>query len=93
MIMITGKFDIDPAQRAAFLGFAQDWVAHERGQAGCLGFNIYEDVSAANSFLMLEQWDDEDALDAAAESESSEANEERLNSFIVGEPTFEQFEF
>lgn len=93
MIMITGRFQIDPEQREAFLAFARDLVPGERQEPGCLQFDMFEDVNTPNAFLMLEQWEDRDALDAHTETEKFEENDSRLESFILGEPSWDEYEF
>jgi quinol monooxygenase YgiN len=93
MIMITGRFQVDPAKRKDFLAFAQAMVGRERSSKGNISFDIYEDVTALNSFLMLEQWESEDILDQHQEGEEFDRNEEMLNSFILGEPSWDEYVF
>ncbi|MDX2160086.1 MAG: putative quinol monooxygenase [bacterium] len=93
MVMITGRLPVDPAQRDAFLAFARELVPHERTQPGCLAFDIFEDVTAPNQFLMLEQWESEEALDDHTSTDAFDANEARLNSFLIGEPAWDEYQF
>jgi quinol monooxygenase YgiN len=93
MIMVTGRFEIDPIKRGTFLDFARALVEQELLEPGCLDFAIYEDISTPNTFLMVEQWADADAMDAHSETDTFQFNDERLNSFMVGEPEFEEYEF
>lgn len=93
MVMITGRFDILPEMRQEFLAFAHDLIAHERGVRGCRSFDIFEDVAVENRFLMLEQWDNETALDRHAETEAYAENDARLESFMAGEPMWDEFVF
>lgn len=93
MILVMGRYNIDPVQREAFLTFARELVAHERQQPGCLAFDIFEDVTTPDAFLMMEQWKDEEALDAHTNSEAFERNDAALNEFIVGEPSWDEYLF
>ncbi|HLU08893.1 MAG TPA: putative quinol monooxygenase [Oceanobacillus sp.] len=93
MILVIGRFSIDPAQREAFLTFAREMVDQERQTHGCIAFDIYEDVTTPNAFLMMEQWEDEEVLDAHTSSEEFERNETALNEFIVGEPSWDEYQF
>lgn len=93
MILITGRFQVDPAQREAFLQFVHELVPRERRQAGCLNFDVYEDAITHNSFLMLEQWEDSDVLDAHSESLEFETNDAKLDSFVLGEASWDEYEF
>lgn len=93
MILVMGRYSIDPEQRKAFLAFAQQLVAQERQAPGCLAFDIFEDVTTPNAFLMMEQWESEEALDAHTQSEAFELGDAALNEFIVGEPSWDEYQF
>jgi quinol monooxygenase YgiN len=93
MILVMGRYNIDQEKREAFLAFARQLVAQERQQPGCLAFDIFEDVTTANAFLMMEQWQDEEALDAHTSSEEFERGDAALNEFIVGEPSWDEYLF
>jgi quinol monooxygenase YgiN len=93
MILVIGHYNIDPAQREAFLAFARQIVAQERQQPGCLAFDIYEDVTIPNAFMMMEQWESEEVLDEHTSSEQFERDDAALNQFIVGEPSWDEYQF
>jgi quinol monooxygenase YgiN len=93
MILVIGRYIIDPAQHEAFVVFARQLVARERQQAGCIAFDIYEDVTTPNACLMMEQWESEEALDAHTSSEAFEQSDSALNGFIVGEPSWDEYQF
>lgn len=93
MILVMGRYNIDPEQREAFLTFARQLVGQERQQPGCLAFDIFEDVTTPNAFLMMEQWQDEGSLDAHTNSEDFERSDAALNEFIVGEPSWDEYQF
>ena len=93
MILVMERYNIDPEQREAFLAFARQLVGQERQQPGCLAFDIFEDVTTPNAFLMMEQWQDEGSLDAHTNSEDFERSDAALNEFIVGEPSWDEYQF
>lgn len=93
MILVIGRYSIDPAQHEAFQAFARQLVVQERQRHGCIAFDIYEDVTTANAFLMMEQWESEEVLDAHTSSEAFEQSESALNAFIVGEPSWDEYQF
>ncbi len=93
MFMVTGKFSIEPEQREAFLVFIREIIPGERQTAGMVSFDVYEDVTEANTFLMVEQWESEDALDAYTETETYLEHDDTLSSFVVGEPVWDEYEF
>lgn len=93
MLMYTGKFSINPGEREAFLKFVRGMVVAERSVPGCISFDIYEDILAANTFLLVEQWEDEASLEAHTETDEYTEHDDRLNSFVTGEPVWEEYEF
>lgn len=93
MIMITGRFEVDPAKREDFLAFAQAMVGRERSAKGNISFDIYEDVTSTNRFLMLEQWESPEILELHQDGEEFERNEATLMSFFLGEPSWDEYVF
>lgn len=93
MILIIGRFRIEAEHRTAFLSYIDQLVEHERHVTGCERFEMYEDATQPNHYLMLEQWIDRDALDRHTDTPEFDANEERLAAFFSGEPNWEEYEF
>ncbi|MEO8396092.1 MAG: putative quinol monooxygenase [Chloroflexota bacterium] len=93
MLMVTGKFAISADDREQFLEFVMALVPVERGVAGCLSFDIYEDVVTPNTFLVLEQWEDEAALDTYTETDAYIQHDDTLSSFVIGEAVWDEYEF
>ena len=93
MQMQIGRFAIDPELREAFLEFARDLVEREVSTPGCLRFDIYEDVSQPNHFMMFEEWESTAALEAHLDDPRLVADEETLLRFVLGEPSLDEFEF
>lgn len=93
MILVLGRFEILPARRGEFLAFAADLVAQERGAAGCLHFDIAEDVTAHNTFVMIEEWASHEAMEDHGASEQADRNNATLEGFFMGEPSFDTYEF
>ena len=93
MFMVMGRFSINPAEREQFLDFARNLIPVERTVKGCVGFEMFEDLLTPNSFLMIEQWEDEAALDAYTETDQYAEHDDTLNTFVVGEPTWDEYEF
>lgn len=92
MIMLMSRFAIDPYKRAAFLLFAKGMVSRERQHQGCLGAGVFEDISAPNHYLMIEQWETEDALNVYSDGPAFAHDDEVLATFLIGEPVFAKYE-
>lgn len=93
MFMVTGKFSIDPAQRDEFLAFIRGIIPGERETPGIISFDVYEDVAEANTFLVVEQWEDEASLDDYTATDEYAEHDDILNSFVVGEAVWDEYEF
>jgi quinol monooxygenase YgiN len=93
MIMLTGRFSVDLNSRAAFILFARGMVSRTQKQPGCIGFGIFEDITVPNSFIMHEQWESSSAFDTYTASAGFQHDDEVLMTFVLGEPSFDEFEF
>jgi len=64
MIMITGKARLKPEQRDAALAAADTMSTASMAEAGCIDYRFWVSATDANSMLLVEQWEDQAALDA-----------------------------
>ena len=93
MILVIGRFKINPALREDFISFARALVPGERMAEGCAAFDLYEDVTAPNRFLMMEQWESQAAFEHHADSPEAERTDSLFESFLDGEASFDTYEF
>ena len=63
MKIIIAKAQVKPDMRAKFIEAAEALVAATRSEAGCIAYEFYESPSAPGSFVMVERWADEAAID------------------------------
>lgn len=63
MIVLKAQLSIHPTEKARFLQHMAALIADSRAEAGCLSFGCYEDVSAPDSFIVLEEWESHAALE------------------------------
>ena len=64
MIVVTGRVQIPEERRARFLEVARRMCAASRGDAGCIGYRVYEDAEQPGRFVFVEEWRDDEALQA-----------------------------
>ena len=69
MIKIVAKYRLKPGVREEYLELAKELVEETRKEAGCLTYALYEDIKEPLILAMLEEWKDEEAIDAHMESE------------------------
>ena len=63
MILVNATFDIQPAQRENFLRDIQTLIDSSKQETGCVGYDLYESTSVENRFVMIENWEDQTALE------------------------------
>ena len=63
MILITAKATVSPENRVAYCAISQTQVQRSRAEPGCLDYGFYEDGMAPGTFIFVEKWLDQAALD------------------------------
>ena len=69
MIIINAKIKVDENKREDYLQLMADLVEHSRQEKGNLFYHHYEDVSEANTFVVVENYKDENAVEEHNQSE------------------------
>jgi len=93
MLMFTSRFSIEPMKRGAYMLFAKGMVKRTQAQEGCIGFGIFEDISAPDTFIMLEQWESMELFEKHTASPAFLHDDEVLMTFVIGQPTYDEYEF
>lgn len=83
MIVLKAQLTIDPARRAAFLHHMNTLVQASMAENGCISFGCYEDVTAPGSFIVLAEWQNQDALKQHEESAHVTAFKAQAGQMIV----------
>jgi quinol monooxygenase YgiN len=63
MILITAKATVTAENRDAYLALADAQVMNSREEPGCLDYGYYEDAMAPGTFIFVEKWAGQAALD------------------------------
>lgn len=63
MILITAKADVSPKNREAYCAASDTQVRNSRQESGCIDYGYYEDAMAPGTFIFVEKWRDQAALD------------------------------
>ena len=64
MIIVGGRFEVDPAQRDAFLAERLEVMRTSRGEEGCLEYTFAADPLETAGVILFERWESQAALDA-----------------------------
>jgi len=62
VIVVVGRVSTDAQRREELVRIAKALTRASRQEPGCIGYRFYEDTEAANDFVFVEEWQDEDAL-------------------------------
>jgi len=64
MLIIAGKFRIDPAQRDVAVAAANEMMDETLKEKGCHAYSFAADLSDPARFHLFERWESQTALDA-----------------------------
>jgi quinol monooxygenase YgiN len=64
VIIVGGSFDVDPAQRDAFIAERAGMIRRSRAEPGCLEYTFAADPVEPGRVVLYERWTDQASLDA-----------------------------
>jgi quinol monooxygenase YgiN len=64
MILVTGRVHVPSERRESFLALATEMCSRSREDRGCGGYRVYADLEQDDRYVFVEEWADEDALQA-----------------------------
>ena len=64
MIIVGGRFEVDPEERDAFLAERHERMRTSRGEDGCLEYTFAADPLEPSRVILFERWESQAALDA-----------------------------
>lgn len=64
MIIVGGRFEVDPAERDAFLAERHELMRTSRGEDGCVEYTFAADPLEPSGVILFERWESQAALDA-----------------------------
>ena len=62
MIVVVARVKTDAEHREEMVRLGQTVAAASRQEAGCLNYALFEDSERENEFVMIEEWEDDEAL-------------------------------
>ena len=64
MLVVTGAFELDPADRDAYIGSLSDIMRVSRAEAGCMDYTLAPDPLEPGRVILSERWESRAHLDA-----------------------------
>jgi quinol monooxygenase YgiN len=74
VVIVGGTFDVDPAQRDAFLAERLGMMLASRDEDGCLEYTYAADPLEPGRVILFERWESQAALDAHLAAISATTN-------------------
>lgn len=62
MIVVTGRVQIPAEHREQFVVLATEMCSASRTEEGCHGYRVYADLEQPEHYVIVEEWEDDDAL-------------------------------
>ncbi|MEK1829248.1 putative quinol monooxygenase [Priestia megaterium] len=64
MIHLQASMKVNPAKREEFLENVQELIKHSLQEEGNSNYQLFEDAFTPNTFMMIEEWKSEEAIQA-----------------------------
>ncbi|MCL2142216.1 MAG: antibiotic biosynthesis monooxygenase [Methanimicrococcus sp.] len=68
MLIVTAKMKIKPGTEKIFLEKTKPLIEGSRAEMGCIGYGLYKSTEEDNTFMMVEQWQNQEIFDKHAAS-------------------------
>ncbi|AGV72508.1 putative quinol monooxygenase [Lactococcus cremoris] len=63
MIIVNAKFYIKADKKIQFLEEIQNLISASKQEIGCLEYSLYESVNTQLEFVMIENWESQEAIE------------------------------
>ncbi|MBI5973157.1 quinol monooxygenase YgiN [Staphylococcus caledonicus] len=86
MIIINAKLKVNEDHREDYLELMKGLVDNARQEEGNTFYSHYEDVSERNTFVVVENYKDQEAVEAHNHSEHFKVFSENIGKYITEKP-------
>ena len=69
MLVLVVNLEVVEGKGAELVAVTRELVAGSQAEEGCIEYDLYENKDAPNSFVFIEKWKDEAALEAHTKME------------------------
>ncbi|PSP72938.1 antibiotic biosynthesis monooxygenase [Halobacteriales archaeon QS_3_64_16] len=92
MLVVHATFPVDPDSRERALDLVRDLAEQSRAEEGIIDYQVATDAEDETVFRFFEQYEDEAAFGAHAESDHFGEFEAALPELLAGEPQVTRFD-
>jgi quinol monooxygenase YgiN len=92
MLVLHAHIKVNPNQREVYLGHARNVMEGSKAEEGNISYHFYEDILDKNQFVVVEEWQDSDALQFHFGTEHYKAFKEATNGMLAEPPRLVKYE-
>ena len=92
MILILAKSTVKPDYIETFKQHTQELVEKSQAEAGCLSYELFQDLTDPTQFVFVEKWLNQAAIDAHNESDHFKTIVPKLADLRVGPSSVKFYE-
>lgn len=93
MKVINASFFIKENQRENFLSDAAKLISETRKEEGCLAYTLYESLEERDTFMMVENWQDQLAIENHNQSPLLQKFVHKIADYSTKAPDLKIFDF
>ncbi len=86
MISIFAEFHLKPENIEEFLELVKPLIRASNEEAGCIKYELHKALNMDNTYMMVEEWKDQAAIDFHNQTEHFTSIVPRFNDFMTEEP-------
>lgn len=86
MIIVNAKFQVKPEKKDEFLSDIKKLITYTKAELGNLAYDLYQETEDENSFIMVENWEDESSAQAHSQSLPFLEFSEKVASYSARKP-------
>jgi quinol monooxygenase YgiN len=92
MILMHAEMPVAPEHREQALDLCEELAEASRAEAGVVDYRVTTDVEAPDTIRVIEQYEDDDAVEAHMSSGHFESFQADIAPHLAGEPELYRFE-
>jgi quinol monooxygenase YgiN len=90
--VVVGKFTAKPEKQDELIRLAHQMFKPSRAEPGCLSYEFYEDTQGEHTFVFVETWKDQAAIDYHFQTDYFKQFMAKFPDLIVGKPEIKVFD-
>ena len=86
MILVNATFDVLETEFDNFLTDINKLIDSSKQEDGCLSYELYQSTTSENRFVMIENWEDQAALEQHNQNPALLAFAQNVTNYVTAKP-------